>query len=89
MDPLIKALKENTNAIRANTQQLSVAAQPEDKEVSRQKRREELKDGVPYSREQLIALKRPDLVMLAAQLGVSKTSVPQAALVASVLEAQQ
>ncbi len=84
-----KAIKENTRALRDNTDALRRLAADQDKEAARDRRRADLLSGVPYSEERLLELKRQDLVMLAARLGVKNTSVPQARLVAAVLEAQR
>jgi hypothetical protein len=83
-----KALKENTKALKQNTEVLRVLSSDKDKKTNLEKRRMEIKAGGPYSEEDLLAFKRPDLVMLAAQLGVTNTSIPQRKLVDAVLAAQ-
>jgi len=85
---LIRALGDNTRAVDRNTKIVGKLVSEGDKKASRDARRIELLSRVPYSRQQLKALKRQDLVMLAAGLGVKETSVPQTQLVESVMRVQ-
>ncbi len=81
-------IKENTRALRENTRALEAVTDVLDRSRNLDKRRRSILSGAPYTEAQLYQFKRQDLVMLAAQLGVRDTSVPQAALVAKVLGAQ-
>lgn len=86
---LALSLRENTEALLENNRLLRRLCKKEDKETHRVSRREQLRRGVPYTRAELLAFKRPDLVMLAAQLGIKDTSRPQIPLVNTVLEVQE
>jgi DNA topoisomerase VI subunit B len=81
-----------TNAVENLTDQVSrllnvflTQAQVEERKVQKRK---ELIEMLPFNSQQLYALKRPELVMLAAQLGIRNTSVPQEQLIEEVLKAQ-
>ena len=86
---IVNALRENTKAVRANTAALAKLTTESDKEMSKTERRKTVMEGVPYTEDQLLAFKRQDLVMLAAQLQVRNTSIPQKKLVKAVLKAQE
>lgn len=88
MEDTEDALRENTEAVRANTEALRQVTAGSDREAQRVDRRKQLVGGGPYTREQLAKLKRPDLVMYAAQLEIKTTSRPQERLIAAVMAAQ-
>ena len=83
---LVDAIQQLTAAIRENTEALRHQA-PDPKKRRDEERKALLMHG-PYDRGQLMAMKRPQLVMYAATKGVRNTSVPQATLVDAVISAQ-
>jgi hypothetical protein len=83
---LVDAIQQLTAAIRENTEALRHQA-PDPKKRRDEERKTLLMHG-PYDRAQLMAMKRPQLVMYAATKGVRNTSVPQAVLVDAVISAQ-
>lgn len=89
MDRYIRRLiSQNTAALNRVADLLNRWLDREDKELVRQKRRQELLNGVPYAEWQLVCLKRQDLVMLARQLGIINTSQPQRKLIDAIMAQQ-